>query len=381
MSPSAQDTHFSSEELIRYGRHVVMPEIGEEGQKRLRSSRVLIVGVGGLGSPAALYLAAAGIGTLGLVDFDAVEVSNLQRQILFDSDSVGKPKLEEARKRITALNAGVKVESHGTKLTSENAMKILGEYDVVLDGTDRFATRYLINDACVLLGKPNVYGSVYKFEGHVSVFDARRGPCYRCLHPQPPPPELAPNCAEGGVLGVLPGIVGTIQATETIKLVLGLGKPLIGRVLMVDGLNMKMQELVLRKDPHCAVCGEKPSVTSLMDYEEFCDGHSKGTSDEISVEELNKRMSAGEKVVLLDVRQPFEYEIANLDGHLIPLAELEGRLKELDASKEIVVYCHTGVRSARAVALLRQSGFSKARNLLGGIDAWSRKIDKSMRRY
>jgi len=381
MSPLPQDTHFSSEELIRYGRHLVMPEIGEEGQKKLRAARVLIVGVGGLGSPAALYLAAAGIGTLGLVDFDAVDVSNLQRQILYDSFSEGKPKIEEARKRITALNSGVKVEAHGTKLTSENAMAILGGYDVILDGTDRFATRYLINDACVLLGKPNVYGSVYKFEGHVSVFDARRGPCYRCLHPQPPPPELAPNCAEGGVLGVLPGIIGTIQATETIKLLLGIGKPLIARVLMVDGLNMKMQELVLRKDRQCAVCGEMPSVTSLIDYEEFCGGHSEETSDEISVEGLNKRMSAGEKVVLLDVRQPFEYEIANLGGHLIPLAELEGRLKELDSAKEIVVYCHTGVRSARAVSILRQSGFSKARNLVGGIDAWSRKIDENVRRY
>jgi adenylyltransferase/sulfurtransferase len=381
MSPSPQDTHFSNEELIRYGRHLVMPEIGEEGQKKLRTARVLIVGVGGLGSPAALYLAAAGIGTLGLVDFDAVDVSNLQRQILYDSSSVGKLKLEEAQKRITALNSGVKVEAHGTTLTSENAMAILGGYDVILDGTDRFATRYLINDGCVLLGKPNVYGSVYRFEGHVSVFDARHGPCYRCLHPQPPPPKLAPNCAEGGVLGVLPGIVGTIQATEAIKLLLGIGKPLIGRVLMVDGLNMKMQELVLRKDPQCAVCGEKPSVTSLIDYEEFCGGGSEETSAEISVEELNKRMSAGEKIVLLDVRLPFEYEIANLNGHLIPLAELEGRMKELDGANEIVVYCHTGARSARAVSMLRQSGYSKARNLMGGIDEWSRKIDKSVNRY
>jgi len=379
MSPFRNNINLSGEDRIRYGRHLVMPEIGEKGQQKLRNSRVLIVGLGGLGSPAALYLAAAGVGTLGLVEFDSVELSNLQRQILYDVDSVGKSKLVSAQKRITALNSGVNVELHELKLSSENAMRILENYDVILDGTDRFATRYLVNDACVLLQKPNVYGSVYRFEGHVSVFDAHSGPCYRCLHPEPPPPELAPNCVEGGVLGVLPGIVGTIQATETIKLLLGLGSPLVGRVLMIDGLNMKMREIILRKDPRCAVCGENPSVTSLIDYEEFCGSHT--IIDEISVEELNRRQKAGEKIVLLDVRQPFEYEIANLSGLLIPLPELQRRMKELDHSKEIVVYCHTGVRSARAVAVLRESGFGKARNLIGGIDAWSRKIDKNVRRY
>ena len=379
--PPYNDSNLSQEDQIRYGRHLVMPEVGEEGQQKLRNARVLIVGVGGLGSPAALYLAAAGVGTLGLVDFDTVELTNLQRQILFDSDSIGKSKLKTAWEKIRSLNEGVKVELHETRITSENAMKILEEYDVILDGTDRFPVRYLVNDACVLLGKPDVYGSVYRFDGHVSVFDSRRGPCYRCLHPQPPPPELQPNCAEGGVLGVLPGIIGTIQATEVIKLLLGKGNPLIGRVLMVDGLNMKMNELTLRKDPNCAVCGEKPTVTSLIDYEEFCGGHSVEMNDEISVEELNQRMKAGEEIVLLDVRQQFEYDIANLNGVLIPLGELPSRLKELDPSKEIVVYCHTGNRSGRAVAFMRQQGFSRARNLVGGIEAWSRKIDKSVPRY
>ncbi len=391
MPASPNDSSLSNKERIRYGRHLVMPEIGEEGQQKLRNARVLIVGVGGLGSPAALYLAAAGVGTLGLVDFDTVEITNLQRQILFDSHSVGKSKVKVAREKIRSLNEGVNVEIHEAKLNSENAMKILAEYDVVLDGSDRFPVRYLVNDACVLLRKPDVYGSVYRFDGHVSVFcaesapahggDMQRGPCYRCLHPQPPPPELQPNCAEGGVLGVLPGIIGTIQATEVIKLLLGKGEPLIGRVLMIDGLNMKVKELVLRKDPNCAACGEKPTVTSLIDYEEFCGGHSVELNDEISVEELNQRMKSGEKIVLLDVRQKFEYDIANLNGVLIPLGELQSRLKELDPSKEIVVYCHTGNRSGRAVAFMRQQGFSKARNLVGGIDAWSRKIDKKVPRY
>lgn len=381
MSASLDDSSLSSEDRIRYARHVVMPEIGEEGQRKLLDSRVLIVGVGGLGSPAALYLAAAGIGTIGLVDFDTVEITNLQRQILYGSDSVGRAKIGAAKERIHALNAGVNVEVHETKLTSDNAMKILGSYDVILDGTDRFPARYLVNDTCVLLGKPDVYGSVYKFDGQSSVFHAKRGPCYRCLHPEPPPPELAPNCEEGGVLGVLPGIVGTIQAAETIKLLLGIGNPLIGRVLMIEGLAMKMKEVVLRKDPQCAVCGEHPTVTSLIDYEEFCGGQSAEMDNEISVEELDGRLKAGEKVVLLDVRQPFEYDIANLKGLLIPLPELPNRLKELDPAAEIVVYCHTGNRSGRAVAMMRKMGFSKARNLVGGIDAWSRKIDRNVPRY
>lgn len=375
------DTEFSTEQLLRYGRHIIMPEVGPEGQRKLQRARVLIAGMGGLGSPAAYYLAAAGVGTLGIVDFDKVEVSNLQRQILFDENAVGSPKTLAARTKLTNLNSGVHVEAHNIKLDSANALNILKEYDVIIDGTDRFASRYLMNDACVLLGKPNVYGSVYKFEGHVSVFDAQRGPCYRCLHPEPPPPELAPNCAEGGVLGVLPGIIGTMQAAEAIKLILGIGEPLIGRVLMIDALRLKTREMLLKKDPQCVVCGEHPSVTSLIDYEEFCSGKKDMPNETISVEELHEKMTKGEPIVLLDVRQPFEYQIANLNGLLIPLNELSNRMDELDASKEIVVYCHTGRRSGLAVSQLRSSGFTKARNLVGGIDAWSVKIDKNVPRY
>lgn len=381
MASIRRNNALSKDDLARYGRHLVMPEIGEQGQRKLLQSSVLIVGVGGLGSPAALYLAAAGVGTLGLVDHDTVEITNLQRQIMYDADSVGKSKLASAQKRIKALNAGVSVELHDVKLSSDNALEILKDYDVIIDGTDRFPTRYLVNDACVLLGKPDVYGSVYKFGGYVSVFDARRGPCYRCLHPEPPPPELAPNCVEGGVLGALPGIVGSIQAAETIKLLLGIGDPLVGRFLTIDGLVMAMKEIILHKDARCAVCGNNPTVTSLIDYEEFCSGRSKEMTHQISVEELDQRQRAGEKVFLLDVRQPFEYEIANLKGVLIPLGELQTRLNELDRSKEIVVYCHTGNRSGRAVAMMREMGFTKARNLVGGIDAWSRKIDPSLPRY
>ncbi len=371
----------SAEETARYGRHLVMPEIGVAGQHKLREASVVIVGMGGLGSPAALYLAAAGIGKLGLVDFDKVEVSNLQRQILFDTGSLGQSKAKSAGKKVSALNPGVNVVIHDVRLTSENALEVLRAYDVILDCSDRFAVRYLVNDAAVLLGKPNVYGSVYRFEGQTTVFDASRGPCYRCWYPEPPPPELAPNCAEGGVLGVLPGIIGTLQASEAIKLILGIGEPLLGRIVMIDALQGKTQEIRLKKNPRCAVCGEQPTVTALIDYEEFCNSGPKETADTISVEELNSRMKNAEKVFLLDVRQPYEFDIANLGGHLIPLQELSRRLGELDPGKEIVAYCHTGVRSARAVAMLRASGFTKARNLVGGIDAWSVRIDNSVPRY
>jgi adenylyltransferase/sulfurtransferase len=380
------DVRLSHEEIRRYGRHLILPEVGLDGQVKLKSASVLLVGAGGLGSPLALYLAAAGIGKIGIVDFDVVDESNLQRQVLHSTPDVGRPKLDSAKDRIHAINPNVEVELFSTRLTSENALGILGGFDVVADGTDNFPTRYLVNDACVLLRKPNVYGSIFRFEGQVSVFSAPGGPCYRCLYADPPPPGLVPSCAEGGVLGVLPGIVGTIQAAETVKLILGIGEPLVGRLLLLDALTMKTRELRLRRNPECPVCGGHPSITRLIDYEAFCgitppDPESDSGEYAISVTGLRDKMDRGENLFLLDVREPQEYQIANLGGHLIPLNDLPRRVNELDSSQDIVVYCHSGVRSGRAVQFLKQLGFRKVKNLVGGIDAWAEVIDNGMPRY
>jgi molybdopterin/thiamine biosynthesis adenylyltransferase/rhodanese-related sulfurtransferase/molybdopterin converting factor small subunit len=380
------------DEIRRYSRHLVMPEVGMEGQKRLKAARVLLVGAGGLGSPLALYLAAAGVGTLGLVDHDVVEFSNLQRQVLHGTKDVGRPKLASARDRILDVNPNVEVQLHETRLASANALEILREYDIVVDGTDNFPTRYLVNDACVLLGKPNVYGSIFRFEGQASVFYAAAGPCYRCLYPEPPPPGLVPSCAEGGVLGVLPGLVGAIQATETIKLVLGRGRPLIGRLLLVDALKMRFREVRLRKDPACPVCGDRPTIRELIDYEAFCGvppeeadagpAAGAGAVPEVDVHELKRWLDEGRPVRILDVREPGEWEIVHLDGaRLIPLGELPERLHELDSAETYVVHCRTGGRSARAVALLREAGFRRVWNLRGGIRAWATEIDPSLPVY
>jgi len=374
------------DEIARYSRHLTLPEVGVEGQLRLRSSSALLVGAGGLGSPLGIYLAAAGLGRIGLVDFDVVELSNLQRQVLYETQDVGRPKIELARQRLLAINPHVVVEPHPVRLTSDNALDILAPYDLVIDGTDNFPTRYLVNDACVLLGKPNVYGSIFRFEGQASVFWAEKGPCYRCLYPEPPAPGAVPNCAEGGVLGVLPGVIGSLQATEAIKLVLGRGESLIGRLLIFDALEMRFRELRLRKDPRCPVCGERPTITELQDYEEVCgveatsgptapDGH-------LDVRALKQRQDAGKGPLLVDVRTPQEWAICRLHGAtLIPLQELPTRLGELDREREIVIYCHVGVRSAMAVDFLRGQGFERARNLEGGIDAWSIHVDPSTPRY
>lgn len=376
----------SGDEVLRYSRHLIMPEVGVAGQEKLKAARVLCVGAGGLGSPLALYLSAAGVGTLGLVDFDAVDFTNLHRQIIHHTSDVGRPKLISASEKIAAINPFVKVRTFNTRLTSENALQIFSEFDIIVDGTDNFPTRFLINDACVISGKPNVYGSIFRFEGQASVFAARNGPCYRCLYPEPPPPGSVPSCAEGGVLGILPGLVGLVQATETIKLILGQGEPLIGRLLLVDALGMRFREMRLKKAPHCAVCGETPSITKLIDYEEFCG--LRGTeptvsngSPEMSVEELKRRMDAKDDLFILDVREPHEYQICNLNGHLIPLNDLPKRMGELDPEREIVVYCRSGARSARAVEFLRQAGFENARNLTGGILAWADRIDPKVQKY
>jgi molybdopterin/thiamine biosynthesis adenylyltransferase/rhodanese-related sulfurtransferase len=384
--PKTGQSELSREEFRRYGRHLLIPEIGLDGQKKLKASSVLLVGAGGLGSPLALYLAAAGVGRLGIVDFDVVDQSNLQRQVLHGTESVGRPKLQSAAERIASVNPFVKVEPYETQLTSQNALAILKNYDVVVDGSDNFPTRYLVNDACVLLHKPNVYGSVFRFEGQVSVFDADRGPCYRCLYSEPPPPGLVPSCAEGGVLGVLPGIIGTLQASEAIKILLGIGEPLIGRLLLFDALKTDFRELTLRKDPACPVCGEKPTIHELIDYEAFC-GIAPHTSTEtqgtreITVEELKRRLDENADIFLLDVREPHEYQIANLGGLLIPLNDLPNKVNELDMAKEIVVYCASGIRSARAVDILADLGFKKVKNLVGGINAWAEKIDPKLPVY
>jgi adenylyltransferase/sulfurtransferase len=374
------------EEMGRYSRHLILPEVGEAGQLKLKAARVLCIGAGGLGAPLTMYLAAAGVGTLGIVDFDVVEASNLHRQVIHGTSDIGRAKLDSAEDSLKAINPNVKIVKYETKLTSDNALDIFKDFDIVADGTDNFPTRYLVNDACVLSGIPNVYASIFRFEGQASVFATEEGPCYRCLYPEPPPPGLVPSCAEGGVLGILPGLVGLIQATETIKLIMGTGNPLIGRLLLVDALGMKFRELKLRKNPECVVCGTNPTVTKLIDYEEFCGlrGQEKPVSNgvpEITVEELKQRLDAKEDFVLLDVREPHEYNICNLNGVLIPLNDLPRRISELDPDKEMVIHCRSGARSARAVGFLQQAGFTKTKNLAGGILAWADRIDPNMPKY
>jgi adenylyltransferase/sulfurtransferase len=379
----------TKDDLSRYSRHLILPEVGVEGQRKLKAARVLCVGTGGLGSPLALYLAAAGVGTLGLVDFDVVDASNLQRQIIHSTADIGRKKLDSAEEKLKALNPDLHVVKHDALLTSANALDILKDYDVIADGTDNFPTRYLVNDACVLLGKPNAYGSIFRFEGQASVFATEDGPCYRCLYPEPPPPGLVPSCAEGGVLGILPGLIGVIQATETIKLILGKGEPLIGRLLLVDALNMRFRELKLRKNPECPVCGEHPTVTKLIDYEQFCgiapaakeESAVKNGIPQISVKELKRRMDAGEDLFILDVREPFEYQIANIGGKLMPQNDVPRRLAEIDRDREIIVQCKSGGRSQRIAEFLKQAGYAKVSNLAGGILAWSDQIDPSVPKY
>ncbi len=382
----AVSEELSHEEVKRYSRHLIMPEVGMEGQKKLKQGSVLCVGAGGLGSPLAFYLAAAGIGRMGIVDFDVVDFSNLQRQILHTTHDVGRPKLESAREKLEALNPNVRVETHETRLTSNNALELFEKYDMIADGTDNFPTRYLVNDACVLTGKPNVYGSIFRFEGQASVFATSDGPCYRCLYPEPPPPGLVPSCAEGGVLGILPGLVGLIQATEVIKLLLGKGESLAGRLLLFDALGMKFRELKLRKNPKCPVCGENPSIKELIDYEEFCgigqEVQEPTGIEEVTAKELKEELDQGKDIFILDVRNPVEYEICRLDGsHLIPLDELLNRLHELDSAREIVAHCRSGARSAQAIEMLREAGFRKLRNLKGGVLAWSDDVDPTMPKY
>jgi adenylyltransferase/sulfurtransferase len=384
----------SREELQRYARHLVLPEVGLEGQRRLKAARVLVVGAGGLGAPVSLYLAAAGVGTLGLVDFDAVDVSNLHRQVLFGASDVGRPKLQAAAERLRSVNPHLSIEPFEERLTSENALEIVRRFDVVADGTDNFPTRYLVNDACVLTGRPNAYASVFRFEGQVSVFWAERGPCYRCLFAEPPPPGLVPSCAEGGVLGVLPGLLGTMQAAEVLKLVLGAGDPLIGRLLLVDTLAMRFRELRVKKNPDCAVCGPRPTVTRLIDYESFCgeppaaDGALVsspamfGRAPEISVEDLKAMRDRGDRFVLVDVRESHEWPIADLsDSIKIPLGTLPQNLGKLSKDDDIVVYCRSGARSGNAVQFLQRAGYAKAKNLVGGINRWAERIDPSLPKY
>ena len=381
--------NLTPEQLTRYSRHFILPEIGEEGQKKLLKAKVLLIGAGGLGSPLGLYLAAAGVGTLGIVDFDNVDLSNLQRQILHTNEEIGKPKIDSAEKRIKAMNPDTKVVKHPVRLSSANALDILKNYDIVIDGTDNFPTRYLTNDACVFLKKPNIYGSIFRFDGLTTVF-SEEGPCYRCLYPEPPPPGMVPSCAEGGVLGVLPGVIGLIQATEAIKLLCGIGRTLVGRLLVYDALQMTFRELKLKKDPNCPVCGKKPTITKLIDYEVFCGltrggaaPSSQGVTD-ISVQELKSKLDQRQDFVFLDVREPFEYQIAKIAGtRLIPLGQIESRLAELESfkDKEIVAHCHHGGRSRRALEFLYAKGFKKLKNLAGGIDDWSLKIDPAVPRY
>jgi sulfur-carrier protein adenylyltransferase/sulfurtransferase len=383
---SAQPTALSNDEVLRYSRHLIMPEVGMAGQRKLKAARVLCIGAGGLGSPLALYLAAAGVGTLGLVDFDVVDFTNLQRQIIHTTGDVGRPKLESAAEKLSAINPLVNVQKFETRLSSANALDIFRDFDIIADGTDNFPTRYLVNDACVLSGKPNVYASIFRFEGQASVFATAHGPCYRCLYPEPPPPGLVPSCAEGGVLGILPGLLGVIQATEVVKLILGSGEPLIGRLLLVDALAMEFRKLRLRKNPQCPVCGTHPTVRELIDYNQFCGIRGEEAPltagvPEIQPEELKAKLQSGEDIFILDVREPQEYQICNLGGHLIPLGDLPARISELDSSREIVAHCRSGVRSAKAVSLLRQTGFRKVRSLAGGILAWSDKVDPALPKY
>jgi len=383
---AAAGVKLTNEEILRYSRHLIMPEVAMEGQLKLKQARVLCIGAGGLGSPLALYLGAAGVGTLGVVDFDVVDFTNLQRQIIHGTSDVGRPKLESARDRLREINPHVNVVPFETRLTSENALGIFKDFDIIADGTDNFPTRYLVNDACVLLGRPNVYASIFRFEGQASVFGMKDGPCYRCLYPEPPPPGLVPSCAEGGVLGILPGLLGVIQATEVVKLILGKGQPLVGRLLLIDALGMKFRELKLRKNPDCPVCGVKPTIRELIDYQEFCGLRGEEHAPEVAVPEitpveLKKKLDGGEDVFILDVREPHEYQICHINGHLIPLGELPARVHELNSADEIVAHCRSGMRSAQAVDFLRKAGFRKVRNLKGGILAWSDQVDPRVPKY
>lgn len=387
---NSQAVTLSPEEIQRYSRHLILPEVAMAGQKKLKAASVLVIGTGGLGSPLAMYLAAAGLGRLGLVDFDVVDSSNLQRQVIHTTQNVGKSKLASAKSFIAGINPNVHVDTYETRFSSENALNIAKDYDLVIDGTDNFPTRYLVNDVCVLLNKPNVYGSIFRFEGQASVFWAEKGPCYRCLYPEPPPPGLVPSCAEGGVLGVLPGIIGTIQANEAIKLILGAGEPLIGRLLLFDALAMHFREMKLRKDPNCPICGPHPTITGLIDYEQFCgvpvveddgrDGKIVNSFD-LSATELARKLKT-ESIYLLDVREPYEYEICAIPGAtLIPLQQLPERLAEINGALPIVAYCRTGKRSAKAVRMLQKAGYASAKNLAGGIHAWADDVDPSLPKY
>jgi adenylyltransferase/sulfurtransferase len=385
-----QEATLSKDEILRYSRHLIMPEVGMEGQLKLKNAKVLLIGTGGLGAPLGLYLAAAGIGRIGLVDFDVVDFTNLQRQVIHGTSDVGRKKLDSAADRMHEINPYVQIDKHEVALSSDNALDILKDYDIVVDGTDNFPTRYLTNDACVLLGKPNVYGSIFRFEGQATVFAYEGGPCYRCLYPEPPPPGLVPSCAEGGVLGILPGMIGIVQATETVKLILGAGEPLVGRLLLYDALTMRFRELKLRKNPDCPVCGTHPTVTKLIDYQQFCGiphQEEKPVAEETNEWEidavgLKAKMDRGDNFVLIDVREPHEYQICRIPGSkLIPLGEIPKRVNELNSADDIVVHCKMGGRSAKAVEFLKQAGFRKVKNMKGGILAWSDKVDPSVPKY
>jgi adenylyltransferase/sulfurtransferase len=385
----SQLPELSTTEVARYSRHLIMPEVGVDGQKRLKASSVLLIGAGGLGSPLGLYLAAAGVGRIGLVDFDVVDFSNLQRQVMHGTPDVGRPKLQSARDRLQAINPEVRLDLYETRLSSANALQLFAPYDIIIDGTDNFPTRYLVNDACVLLKKPNVYGSIFRFDGQASVFYPGKGPCYRCLYPEPPPPGEVPSCAEGGVLGILPGLIGCIQATEAVKLILGKGEPLIGRLILYDALAMTFREFKVRRNPRCPMCGDHPSITKLIDYEQFCGMRGQeapvpaaGGLAETTVDELKARLDRGDKPFILDVRNPEEFQICRIPGStLLPLPELPRRFGELERQREMVVHCKSGVRSQKAIAFLRQQGFTKLSNLKGGILAWADHIDRSMPKY
>ncbi|MBI3324464.1 MAG: molybdopterin-synthase adenylyltransferase MoeB [Candidatus Omnitrophica bacterium] len=378
----------TKEQILRYSRHLIMPEVGIEGQRKLLDAKVLLIGAGGLGSPLGLYLAAAGVGTLGIVDFDAVDFTNLQRQIIHRNEDVGRLKVESAKERIQSINPQITVNTYNTRLSRENILGLAKDYDLIIDGTDNFPTRYLVNDACVFLKKPNVYGSIFRFEGQATVFFPFKGPCYRCLFPEPPPPGMVPSCAEGGVLGVLPGIIGTIQATEGIKLIIGKGEPLIGRLLLFNALAMEFRVVKLKRNPDCPVCGDHPTITKLIDYEQFCgvgrgeEGATEATAFDVSPQEAKALLEKDPNAVLLDVREPHEHEIVRIEGaKLIPLGELHLRTNELDTANMIVVHCHHGPRSQQAVQVLQHFGFKKLKHLRGGIDAWASEVDQEMARY
>lgn len=390
MSTAVAGATLSKEEILRYSRHLIMPEVGMEGQLKLKEASVLLIGTGGLGAPLGMYLAAAGIGRIGLVDFDIVDFTNLQRQIIHGTKDVGRKKLDSAADTMQDINPYVEIEKYEVALTSENALEILKNYDIIIDGTDNFPTRYLVNDACVLLNKPNVYGSIFRFEGQATVFAVEGGPCYRCLYPEPPPPGLVPSCAEGGVLGILPGMIGIVQATEAVKLILGTGEPLVGRLVLYDALAMRFRELKLRRNPECPVCGDHPTIKELIDYHQFCGVPSPAQEAEqpqapegdLTPLEVKAKIDGGDSFVLIDVREPHEYQICSIpQAKLIPLGQLANRVSELNTTDEIVAHCKSGVRSAKAVDFLKQAGFKRVRNMKGGILAWSDTVDSSVPKY